>query len=214
MPAEDRTGRDRHAIAPARQSGPLRSTPRRALMWCAAACLCILAAASLPGRAHAHGGLSLEKDYCKLRVGPYFMHFTGYQPERDATKEFCEDIPATGPTIIVLDFVDEALKELPVGVRIARDGGETDIDRLTIYRLPPKQYPNGSLSLDFQFDEPGNYVGLVSADVGDRQLVARFPFSVGAPLYFRYPYMMVLLAVGLGGAYGIWRWRRAAVAHP
>ena len=157
----------------------------------------------------------MEKDYCKLRVGPYFMHFTGYQPERDATKEFCEDIPAVGATIIVLDFVDQVLKDLPVEVRIIRDGvNEADLDRVTLYRLAPKLHPTGSLSLDFVFDEPGNYVGLVFAGSGDRQVSARFPFSVGTTHYLRLPLAMGLLVVGLGGAYGVWRWRRAAGAEP
>jgi hypothetical protein len=185
-----------------------RPLTRRAAMW-----LWLLASASMGAQANAHGGLSMEKDYCKLRIGPYFMHFTGYQPQRDAAKEFCEDIPATGATIIVLDFVNEILKDLPVEVRIIRDNAnEADLDRVTLYRLPPKQYPTGSLSLDFQFDEPGNYVGLVSAGSGDQKVSARFPFSVGTTRYLRLPLAMGLLAVGVGGAYGVWRWRRAAGA--
>ena len=28
----------------------------------------------------AHGGLALAEDMCVLTVGPYRMHFTGYQP--------------------------------------------------------------------------------------------------------------------------------------
>jgi len=47
---------------------------------------------------HAHGGLSLADDMCKLTIGPYTMHFTGYQPDSSQEKEFCEDIPATGRT--------------------------------------------------------------------------------------------------------------------
>ena len=54
------------------------------------------------GEATAHGGLAMEKDYCKLRVGPHVMHFTGYQPGDGYRKEFCEDIPSTGATIVVL----------------------------------------------------------------------------------------------------------------
>ena len=35
----------------------------------------------LSTQVHAHGGLSLADDICKLTIGPYTMHFTGYQPE-------------------------------------------------------------------------------------------------------------------------------------
>jgi hypothetical protein len=163
------------------------------------------------GQATAHGGLSMDKDYCKLRIGPYLMHFTGYQPERDGGKEFCEDIPSTGATIIVLDFIDEALKELAVDVRIVRDGvGEADLDRATIFRLAPRLYPAGTLSFDYLFDEPGNYVGLVTVGGNGTAFTARFPFSVGTPFYLRRPLLIVIVAVALAGAYGFWRWRRTA----
>jgi hypothetical protein len=44
-------------------------------------------ALSLPfsSQVGAHGGLSLADDICKLTIGPFTMHFTGYQP--DATQE-------------------------------------------------------------------------------------------------------------------------------
>jgi hypothetical protein len=161
------------------------------------------------GQAMAHGGLSMDKDYCRLRIGPYLMHFTGYQPERDGGKEFCEDIPSTGATIIVLDFIDGALKELTVDVRIARDVvGEPDLDRATVFRLAPRLYPAGTLSFDYLFDEPGNYVGLVTAGGNGTTFTARFPFSVGTPFYLRRPLLIVIVAVALAGAYGFWRWRR------
>ena len=57
-----------------------------------------------------HGGLSLEDDYCVLTVGTYEMHFSGYQPENNGPKEFCEDIPETGNTIVVLDFMNDELR--------------------------------------------------------------------------------------------------------
>ena len=49
-------------------------------------------------QAQAHGGLALAEDMCRLTIGPYNMHFTGYQPDNTRNKEFCEDIPATGRT--------------------------------------------------------------------------------------------------------------------
>lgn len=128
----------------------------------------------------AHGGLSMDEDYCKLRVGRYVMHFVGYQPDSaNATKEFCEDIPATGNTIIVLDYVDDELRDLPAEVRIIKDGGQAqDLEAITLLHLPPKLHPSGSLSLEYNFEQPGAYVGLVT--VGDKEkYVSRFPFSVG-----------------------------------
>jgi hypothetical protein len=118
----------------------------------------------------------MENDVCKLRVGPYMMHFTGYQPKTSPELEFCEDIPGTGPTIIVLDYIDPSLRDLPVEARIIRDtGSEADLEAITVFHKPAALYPRGSVVLEHTFDEPGRFVGLVT--VGDQ--VSRFPFAVG-----------------------------------
>jgi hypothetical protein len=177
------------------------------------ATLLIVAGVIIAGEAAAHGGLAMEKDYCKLRVGRYVMHFTGYQPGDGYRTEFCEDIPSTGPTIVILDFIDDALRDLPVGVRIIRDdGGGRDLDSATVYDVPPKIYPMGTFSFDYQFQQAGNYVGLVTVGDGSQQVVGRFPFAVGASFHKRHSFLAVLLAAGLAAIYLIWRRRRAAKA--
>lgn len=178
---------------------------------CAAGLLWLVAVAFMGAEASAHGGLSMEKDTCKLRIGPYIMHFTGYQPGDGYRKEFCEDIPATGATIVVLDFIDDVLRDLPVAVRIIRDDGSGhDLDSTTVYHVPPKIYPMGTFSFDYQFQRQGKYVGLVTVGDETQRVIGRFPFSVGVPFYLRYSFLAVLLAVGFGVVYGLWRWRRAA----
>lgn len=133
----------------------------------------------------AHGGLSLADDICKLTIGPFTMHFTGYQPEATQEKEFCEDIPATGRTVVALDYIEEALRPLPTEVRIIRDtgaqaGAEGNLDAITILHIPAKIYPNGSINFEYDFMQPGKFVGLVT--VRDKEeYVSRFPFSVGEP---------------------------------
>jgi hypothetical protein len=180
---------------------------------CMAGLLGLLAAVFVAGEASAHGGLAMEKDYCKLRVGPYVMHFTGYQPGDGYRTEFCEDIPATGQTIVILDFIDDALRDLPVAVRIVQDDGSgRDPDSATVYYGPPKIYPKGTFSFEYQFQQAGNYVGLVTVGDGTGQVMGRFPFSVGVPLHQRHSFMAALLAVGLGVVYVIWRWRRHRAA--
>jgi hypothetical protein len=135
-----------------------------------------LVALAAPALASAHGGVSIENDMCKLRVGPYTMHFTGYQPLSAPEVEFCEDIPATGQTIIVLDYIDGKLRDLPVEVRIVRDSGdESNLDAVTVFHKPAALYPRGNLVVDHTFPEPGRFVGIVT--VGD--YVSRFPFAVG-----------------------------------
>jgi hypothetical protein len=134
---------------------------------------------SFSTQAQAHGGLALAEDMCKLRVGPYNMHFTGYQPDNSRNKEFCEDIPEIGRTVVVLDYIEPELRPLPTEVRVIRDtGSEQDLQAVTVLHLPSKVYPSGSVNFEYSFDKPGKYIGLVT--VGDKQEhVSRFPFSVG-----------------------------------
>ncbi|HEY6261251.1 MAG TPA: hypothetical protein VIW47_06645 [Nitrospiraceae bacterium] len=146
------------------------------------ASLCILLLAigvSFSTDVQAHGGLALAEDMCRLTIGPYNMHFTGYQPDNTRNKEFCEDIPATGRTVVVLDYMDDALRPLPTEVRVIRDtGSEQDIQAITVLHLPPKVYPNGTVNFEYNFAQPGKYVGLVTVG-GPKEHVSRFPFSVG-----------------------------------
>lgn len=148
--------------------------------------------------AFAHGGVSIEKDVCKLQLGPFFMHFTGYQPDATGSKEFCKDIPQTGRTTLVLDAVDPELHEMPIEVRIIRDTGDkTDLDAVTVLHIPAKRYPTGSIAFDYRFDEPGRFVGFVVA--GERgQYKARFPFSVAQNRHDKY--FLILGVFGLGFA--------------
>ncbi|MCU0868300.1 MAG: hypothetical protein MUF30_01680 [Burkholderiales bacterium] len=126
----------------------------------------------------AHGGLAMDQDMCKLTVGHYTMHFAGYQEDAQRS-EFCEDIPRTGRTIIVLDFVDDALRDLPVEVRVVRKVDGALDDAPVVFALPPRTYPSGTLTFAHDFVEPGDYVGLVYA--GDRRAhTSVFPFAVGA----------------------------------
>ena len=130
-------------------------------------------------QAQAHGGLALAEDMCVLTVGPYRMHFTGYQP-LSQEEEFCEDIPETGKTVIALDYIQEELRPLKTEVRIIRDtGSEANLDEVTVFHLPPKVYPSASITVDHTFPEKGKFVGLVTVTGGAQDYVSRFPFSVG-----------------------------------
>ena len=164
--------------------------------------------------AHAHGGLSMDEDRCKLRVGRFLMHFVGYQPDSPSgPREFCEDIPETGRTVVVLDYLNDELRDLPTEVRIVRDtGSESDLDAITVLHLPAKLYPSGSLSFEHEFDAPGKFVGLVTVG-GAQQAVSRFPFSVGRTS--RWPHLIggaLLLALAAVALYrfGLDRRSRAA----
>ena len=153
------------------------------MFWCAVFAIGVL----FSTQAQAHGGLSMAEDMCKLTIGPYMMHFTGYQPDSTREKEFCEDIPATGRTVVVLDYLELELRSFPTEVRVIRDtGSEQDLQAVTVLHMPPKVYPNGSVNFEYNFDKPGKFVGLVTVG-GKQQHVSRFPFSVGeSNMFSRY----------------------------
>lgn len=149
----------------------------------------------------AHGGLSLAEDMCKLTVGPYTMHFTGYQPESAQEQEFCEDIPNVGRTIVALDYIDDALRPMTTEVRIVRDtGSEENLDGITILHLPPKVYPNASVTFEHYFPEEGKFVGLVTVRDNGNEYVSRFPFAVGTGGKTNWP--LILGAAVLAAAAG------------
>ncbi len=147
---------------------------------------CVVCALSVfvSTQVHAHGGLSMAEDMCKLTVGPYTMHFSGYQPENTQQKQFCEDIPATGHTIVVLDYIEQDLRTLPAAVRIIKDtGSEDNLEANAVFHLPAKVYANGSIDFNHTFEQPGKFVGIVT--VGEKgEHISKFPFSVGEPKVF------------------------------
>lgn len=140
----------------------------------AGALLAAVAFFGAPSTALAHGGVKLEHDECVLRVGPNVMHFIAYQRVGEDI-EYCEDIGATGPTVIGLTAVSPALRDMAIGVRIVKDSSEE-----TIVDIAPKVYRNGAMTFEYNFKEKGHYVGLVTArDALGHEWTARFPFSVG-----------------------------------
>ncbi len=149
---------------------------------------------------HAHGGLALADDLCVLTVGPYTMHFTGYQP-LSQEEEFCEDIPEIGKTVVALDYINDELRPLTTEVRIIRDtGSEDNLDEITVYHLPPKVYPNASIQVEHNFPAEGKFVGLVTVTGGKEDYVSRFPFSVGGGRGIELTTIIppILAVIGLG----------------
>lgn len=156
------------------------------------------------GPAAAHGRLGAAEGRCRLFIGPDTMNFTGYLP--DASKvEFCEDIPATGHVIVALDDIQEELRDMKVEIRIVRDVGgaakeEENIEAVTVAHVEPRYYPTGTITFEHTFDEPGYYVGIVTAigDHGERW-TSRFPFSVDKSFARTLPIYLLLGAAVIAG---------------
>ena len=165
----------------------------------------IPAASTLAG-----GGLVLEGDVCVIRIDFYSAHFTAYQPDTSGNEQFCRDLPATGETIFVLDYLHQSLKEVPVDFRIIRDitglgrfvklkhvKEIEDIEQHTVFYQPPVIRPDASFKIEYDFTEKGEYIGIVSAGhpSNDTIYTAVFPFEVGGS---NFAYLAPLLLL-LGG---------------
>ena len=156
----------------------------------------------------AHGRLGAAQGRCRLNIGPDVMNFTGYLPEA-SKNEFCEDIPSTGPVIMVLDAEQAELRDMKVELRIVKDvGGEEkeneNLEAVTVAYHPPTVYPSGTINFEHTFDEPGYFVGIVTVlgEHGERW-VSRFPFSV-AKTFMRDLPIYLLLGLGVLAAYAVY----------
>ncbi|WOJ90334.1 hypothetical protein RZS28_03270 [Methylocapsa polymorpha] len=170
---------------------------------------CCVATGLLVSQAQAHGGVSNEGNKCVMKIGPYQLDFTGYQPENSIEK-FCDDIPETGRTVIVLDVEQGSagsgavggpnsndLRDMAIDLRILKNVGQAsddvDLEKNTVVYVGPKKYPAGTLHWEHNFAQKGNFIGLVSATNDHGQVfVSRFPFAVGEGLN------KVFIGIGVG----------------
>jgi len=150
-----------------------------------------LVLAGAPPQAAARGALTLNQDVCLLYIGPDYAYFSAYDPQKPR-KRYCEEAPRTGVTVFAIDFAQSEMREMKVDFRILRDIGENAdpaaIEAATLAHAPSKTHLTGSLSLAYDFKEPGEYAGLVTVDGphGERW-TAYFPFSVAEPYRRRLP---------------------------
>jgi hypothetical protein len=149
----------------------------------AAAALWAQTAALLPGPALAHGDLAMEDSVCRLKAGPFQFRLTGYQAATGPGREFCEDIPRTGQTVMVFESTGLPVDGTTIDIRIVRDLGRQPEDEGSIFPVTQKMGAiprGGGVSIEYDFTERGRYVGLLTVHGGDRVYVGRFPFTVGA----------------------------------
>jgi len=175
--------------------------------------VCVLL--SISSKLWAHGGVVSMGNQCKLLVGPYSINFSGYQPLKDRSEQFCDDLPVIGKSIIVLDFVEEKLRDMTVNFRViksnvaplgtAEDGvvKESELAQVPIFEIPAKRYPNGTMIIEQDFTEKAHFIGYVIVEGKDEKFISRFPFSVGYPktnilAMFSSPLTIVLIFLAMG----------------
>ncbi len=181
-------------------------------------CLVLLILLLLPCQLLAGGGVVMEGERCTMHIDFYSARFTAYQPNTQGNQEYCEDLPDIGLTLFVLDYLHPSLKEVPVDFRIIKN--TTDQGRfavwedvaklgglqpLTLFYQAPSIEGDASLQIEYQFTEPGEYIGIVTAGHPSSEQVYRsvFPFAVGRPRY-----QAALLALAILGILALYGWRR------
>ena len=125
--------------------------------------LLLVAVLSHPDVAGAHGGVSGEDDPCLRKVGERVVHFNAYQPQYQLKDQYCTDIPKEGDTFLVVDLVDPALRNEPVGMRVVRGNGSTATEDQIVADIRPSTHPDGVLRGEVRLDE-GLYTVIIATE--------------------------------------------------
>ncbi len=156
----------------------------------------------------AHGGVVLEDDLCVINIGYLRAHFKIYLPQQRQRQEFCEDIPSTGESLFVMEYLHPGLDDSTVDFRVIRnvtglgrfalweDVAEIDnLDEVTELYHAPAVVP-GAYSVTHRFDDPGQYIGVVTVvpKGADAPYTAVFPFRVGFGGFGVWPFILVVIA--------------------
>ncbi|MDX2253154.1 MAG: hypothetical protein NW202_12770 [Nitrospira sp.] len=130
-----------------------------------AAALCLLIGGLFPASAMAHGNVTLDEDICVRRLGGNLVHFSAYQPQYEPKAQYCTEIPGVGDTFLVVDLVDQSLRNLPLGVRIVKgqaEGGQEEEDQTVAY-WKPVSHPDGVVRGEAKL-EKGFYRLIITAE--------------------------------------------------
>jgi hypothetical protein len=97
------------------------------------------------------------------RVGESLVHFNAYQPQYELKAQYCTDIPKEGDTFLVVDLVDPALRNEPVGMRVVKGNGNNETEDQIVADIRPSTHPDGVLRGEVRLDE-GLYTVTIAAE--------------------------------------------------
>jgi hypothetical protein len=109
----------------------------------------------------AHGKVSLENDSCIRGIEGSMVHLSAYQPQFDPEAEYCTEIPHEGKTFWVIDLVDQALRDMPIAVRIVKGSGEKLSE--TVANFHSTYHPEGVIKGESNLDG-GQYTVFVTGE--------------------------------------------------
>jgi hypothetical protein len=95
------------------------------------------------------------------RIGENMIHLSTYQPQVNESGHYCTDIPKAGSTVLVIDLVDPALRDMPIGVKVIKGSNASEGE--TITNIRPALYQDGVISMSSALDQ-GKYLVQVTAE--------------------------------------------------
>ena len=128
------------------------------------------------GAVSAHGNVSLENDSCMRGIEGSRVHFSTYQPQYDPDAEYCSEIPETGSTFWVIDLVDQALRDMPVGIQIVKGSGETLSDTV-VASFHSINHSDGVIKGESNLDK-GVYTVLITGEGAVPPVHYKYPLRV------------------------------------
>jgi hypothetical protein len=126
------------------------------------------------GGAAAHGRETLEEDSCVRRIGENMVHLSAYQPQFEPTAQYCTEIPKGGDTFLIVDLIDPAMRDMPIGMRVVKGTSETEDE--TVVHLRPTYHPDGVIRGETSLDQ-GLYTVIITAE-GAPPLRYQYPLRV------------------------------------
>ena len=136
---------------------------RKHVVEAGATMLLLVATLSHPSLATAHGGSEMEQDPCMRFAGEKMVHFSAYQPQYEIRDQYCTEIPEEGDTFLVVDLVDQTLRNEPIGMRVVKWDGRNEADIQIVTDIRPIAHPDGVLRSEVRLDE-GLYTVTIASE--------------------------------------------------
>lgn len=133
-------------------------------------------------------------DPCRKQIGDGFLHLTLYQPFFDPDAEYCEELPRTGRTVVVVDVNPGELRQTPISVEVIASGS-SGLSR-TALSLPAQLLERGAVDSEMVFDEGNNYLARVVVNPGGQNEVT-FEFPILVSPWYTALIKPALMIVGL-----------------